>query len=240
MKSSRNELIEKYFENSLSPHQLEEFEELMAIDKEFSSEVEFQKQLKAAIIREERANLKADLQSLDNPTKTYSLRWWHVAAGVVLLIGLTWLASTMINPQPNHLYMTYFEPYPNVVAPVVRGDDNVEDDLKSHAFHLYDQGQYEKAVPVFEQLYRDGGKEYALLYQAVSLMASNRSLEAIPLLDQHDWTVEGRYTEVAHWYLGLAFLDNQQIPKAKIYLQKVEQTSHPLANPAAQLLKRLR
>lgn len=239
MKSNKDLLIERYFENSLSPKELKEFEKLMTIDAEFSTEVDFQKRLKTAIFHEERSNLKAHLQSLDNPTKTYDFRWWYAAAGVVFLIGLSWFVHSIIDSQPSQLYAAYFEPYPNVVSPKVRGNATSEEDLKSKAFHLYDQAQYVEAALAFEKLYRNNEQDYAALYQAISLMASGKPNEAIPLLEQMEWTEEAVYVEVAYWYLALAYLDNQQVAKSRLLLEKVIQRNHHLANPAKQLLDKL-
>lgn len=238
MEIKKERLIEGYFERNLNPEQQREFEELMASDPEFSDAVNFQKKLKTAIKQEERHQLKAYLQKFDKPKNTYRL-WWYAAACLAIGLSLTWWIKSAPSDLPQQLYTAYFEPYPNVIVPIVRGRDQMEKDLKTRAFSLYDQALYEEAVSAFEQLYKDSGQDYAVLYQAISLMASDHPKEAILLLEQKDWESINAYTEIAHWYLALAYLNNEEISKAKIYLQKVAETNHPLASSAVQLLQKL-
>ncbi len=237
MNSDKEILIQRYFENNLDYHQKQKFEELMATDPEFNAEVNFQQKVKKAIELKEISSLKSHLQSIDASKKISSL-WWYAAASVLLLLGITWWISSPGHLKTNQFYTAYFEPYPNVVAPLVRSNQG-DEELASRAFAFYDQGLYGESAVAFEQLYRESRENYALLYQAISLMADGHTEKAIPLLEGQDWSEAPTYTSVASWYLALAYLNNQQASKAEPLLQNVADSDHNLSIPAKKILEEL-
>ncbi|WP_158860391.1 tetratricopeptide repeat protein [Lunatibacter salilacus] len=237
MKSNKELLIEGYFENSLSPLEQNEFERLLKEDAEFAEAVAFHKKLKAAIRLEEREKLKAQLDSVDKPPKPI-YRWWYAAAAVVLIVTMGWWISSQNHDQPEDLYFAYFEPYPNRVKPTVRSN-NDQNGHASQAFHLYDQEQFDKAATAFEEVYKKTDQDYALFYQAISYMASGNPEKAIPLLEQHEWEPENPYYEASHWYMALAYLNDQQIPQTKSHLKKVIDSNGLLSGRARKLLEEM-
>lgn len=238
MKSSREILIDMYFEEKLSSQQKIEFDELMSIDPDFYEEVAFQKALKIAIRKEERENVKSYFQSLDESKQPYKNWWYAAVAAVILLCGISWYLLNPTLMRSQEIYLAYFEPYPNVVAPIVREEQKNEIEVLQ-AFELYEEGKYDAAAIAFEQLYYENGQSYALLYQSISLMASGLPHEAIPLMEQKDWSRDNNYSVIAHWYLALAYLENQEVQKAKIFLQKVADSDHHLAIHAKKISKSL-
>ena len=147
----------------------------------------------------------------------------------------------MLAPMPDQgkeIYLSYFEPYPNVIAPVVR-EGQKPDSLNSKPFLYYDQGDYKAAAKAFGLLFNESNESYALLYQGISLLALGKTNDAISLLEGIDWTFEPSFTAIAYWYLALAYLETGQVPKAKSYLTFVADSDHYLSIQAKQIIQEL-
>ena len=66
---------------------------------------------------------------------------------------LLFLAKSNIQQlNTEQLYAQYFEPYRNVVQPIVRGENKT--DTKSKAFQAYETKNYEDALKYFNTLMR--------------------------------------------------------------------------------------
>lgn len=235
MKSEQEILIEGYLNNTLTALQQQEFGRLMGEDRQFAEEVAFHEKMKTAIRLEERQNLKARFDALDaspHPTKL----WWYAAAAVFVLGVIGWWTSTLFPQNSEDLYHSYFEPYPNTVDPIVRSDAG-QSGLSDQAFEWYDKGDYDKASAAFGDLYKHSQRAQDLFYQAVALMASGHHAEAIPLLEQQK--KDGSFFEAAQWYLGLAYLKDGQVSKAKTHLEKVRDSGGFLSPQAVKLLDEL-
>ncbi len=211
-------LINGYFEGTLTPQEKLLFDDLLKGDSEFSEQVAFNEMTKAAITLEKRKELKAKLQKFEQestPAKK-SRTWLYIAASAVILLGIS-LFFIDQDPSTNKLYAQYFEPYPNTVAPIVRSDS--QRDLKSDAFAAYESENYQKATKLFSQLVSEKNEEFAVFYNAMSLMKLNRIAEASELLENTDWSKT--YNDKALWYLSLCKLKENKIPETKRLLQKL-------------------
>jgi hypothetical protein len=220
MNPEHEELIEKYFSNSLNNEETLLFEKLLQKDPDFKEEYLFQKDLKKALERQQRAEIKAGLEELE---KSYSkksgttLKNWLIAASVALVFGLGYtFYHNYKTQQPNYLFTANFEPYRNVVQPIERGETS--EDIETKAFSAYENKSYYKAINLFNSV-TPKDQEYIQFYKAMSYMALNKNVEAIELLlplatrpdeadDKFGWNAK------ANWYLGLAYLGEDQIEKA--------------------------
>ena len=131
--------IEKYFEGTLSPEETIMFNKLVEDDAVFAATFEYEKNVKRAITLNERKSLKQKLQSFEtSKPKVKSLKIWYAAASIVFIFGLGFYFT---QTSTTTIYDEYYQSYPNVVAPTVRGEN--KDDIKSEAFFEYDNGNYE-------------------------------------------------------------------------------------------------
>lgn len=231
-------LITKYFEQQLSEEEKLLFESLLQNDAEFAKEVAYQKNVKKAITLNEREALKQTLQSFESnkkqPKKTY--QFWAIAAVFLLFFGgLAWFQ--FIQDSPKKLYQEYYQSYPNVVAPVVRGEG--ERNLKSDAFYEYDSGNYEKSLELFSKIYSEEAVDYALFYQAMSLMELNRYEEAIILFDQFKLSDNNSFSPFVKWYKALSYLKLNQKEKAVPLLNELAEKENPQQQMAKNLLGEL-
>jgi len=240
----REELINGYFEGSLSEGQLTEFEALLKTDAEFKSVFEFEKEIQLALKKEERKEIKELFSALNDGKekkskgKVISMRPWLAAASIALLVGIgSWMFlfnSPNINSE--QLYLTNFSPYENVVHPIERG--NQMEDLLSRAFTAYEDEKYEEALTFFKDLNVKQNDAYIDFYEAIVLMQLNRHEESIPLLKNYIKN-NGELKDRAHWYLALAHLKLDDVSNSKKQLEKLIQLGSFKKAAAKDLLENL-
>jgi len=214
------ELIDKYFENTLTPKEQLLFNDLLHSDKDFKSEFVFQKDLKKVISITQTENLKSMLQGfekeLSNNSKVFFLpKKWLIAASIILLIGFGfWFINNSYFPSNEKLYARNFEPYRNIIQPVVRGK-NINS-IEYKAFVAYENKNYHKAINLYNSV-DNTDADYIQFYKAMCYLSLDKTNEAINLLlpvatsnNQSD----KNFNEMANWYLGLAYLKNEENKKA--------------------------
>lgn len=226
--------IEKYFENTLTPEEAADFEKELAEDKELATAFAYEKNVKHAIILNERTALKRQLQSFEPRKKSF--KWMYVAASIVVLLGAcTW--TMFFNSNCDSLYDQYYQTYPNTVAPTVRGENDLG--IKSEAFFAYDSGDYQKSAQLFTTIYNTDRHDYALFYKGLSLMELKKYKEAITAFDQHDYTKNNAFAPFFKWYSALSYLKLGQKEKAISTLETLTKTDNPQKEAASKLLVEL-
>jgi tetratricopeptide (TPR) repeat protein len=242
--NTHDDLITKYFESALSDQEREEFDALLHANAEFQAEVEFQNLVKTAITLNERASLKTQLQALeyDETRKVpkrvlFDWKTWLVAASVVLVM----FSIYHFWPQKQsmqELFAAHFEVYPNLVAPIVRGER--EDALKFRAFEAYDAADYDNAIKLFSELIALGETDYAFFYRGQAALASRKTDLALADFHKHLESNPSAFVVEAHWFLALCYLNLNDKNMAIKHLAIVQQNlGNPFQNQAAQLLTEL-
>lgn len=234
---NKSDLIDKYVQNKASAEELEEIRRLLVDDAAFKRELSFQMGLREAIKRTEGSEIKQYLKGLDQKstgTRRFPLLW-RVAAVLVLVGGLA--AGWFFNIGPNYerLYAENFEPYPNVVAPLVRSGSLQDSQLKE-AFRYYDTEDYTRAAAAFKAAYDNDQIGSANFYYAISVMADGKIDRAIIALEDPDWQIPENYQEATYWYLGLSYLKLGNKESARMYLEKVAAHDGLMKGPAENLL----
>lgn len=216
------DLIEKYFTNDLTPEEQLLFNKQLQKNKDFEKEFRFQKDLKQAIVSNQRDELKSTLQSFESEIQKKSgyqsiPKKWLIAASVILLLGLgSILIKTAYFPSPERLFVQNFEPYRNIIQPVARGE-NINT-IESSAFVAYENKNYHKAINLFNSV-EDPDTTYILFYKAMCQLSINNAAEAIKLLtpiatSAKDKDQDKNFKELSNWYLALAYLKNNEEAKA--------------------------
>lgn len=237
----KNILIEKHLQNNLSSKERLVFDELLKEDSTFKKEVTFQLDLKKVATHVDADNFKNLIATLENKnsSKTTSKRpfiKWMAAASVILLVGLSYMLMPQQKMSNDTIFTSYFTPYQNVVAPIVRGENN--QDGKTAAFLAYEKEDYELAVTLFTELYTDTKEPFYLFYKANALLKLERVEEAVPLLIDHLKT-KGVLTQKTNWYLALAYLKLNETEKAKELLEKIITNNSYHNKKANELLEKM-
>ena len=98
----------------------------------------------------------------------------------------------------------------------------------SKARNYYQKKAYQKAAPLFERLMQDLPdskiRMQAKLYAGISWLGAKNTDKAIPIFEEllaQKSSLSKTYEAEAQWYLGLAFLQKNQLQKAKATLKKL-------------------
>lgn len=215
-------LIDHYFEGTLSLEDQKQFQELLKSDADFASEVHFQKDVKKAITLETRKQLKEQLQEIESvyTPKKSKKQWLYIAAAIVVLIGIL---TFFFNQPPSHdkLFATYINPYPNVVTPIVRGNNEIPE-LQTRAFLAYEQQNFEQASLLFNQLRNETDADFAHFYFGVSSLMKGDAAEAKPAFESVNSS--DKFIEQSDWYLALCLLKLKKAEAATAVLDKIIQS----------------
>jgi len=250
MENNHNDIewIERYLDRSLSTEEKKEMEKRLAGDPELKNKyVEYRKLIEGiryAHLQDKVEQLKTLENSLgpvdlDTPSRQV---WMHTygkylaaAAAVVLFVASYLIFMRPTDPQ--EVFARYFEPYPNVFEPTVRGSG--QDNRRAEAFIAYDRGDYEKAATLFaEQLKLKQEPGLLLLLGNTNLIlgrteeAQNNFLTLIKDFDELDGQ--------AKWYLGLSYLKQGQTEKARLILQELGEPEVTYSKKANELLHEVR
>src|SRR5690606_23544163 len=122
----KEQLIEAYFAQTLTPDQQKRLDWLLQHDPVFSEAFHFEKEVRDTTVYNERENIKGRFRELDKqeikPVRRPTA-WWYAAASIVVLISVVWFfGNRQQHTTTDKLYAQYMEPYPNMVTPKVRGD----------------------------------------------------------------------------------------------------------------------
>ncbi|WP_340199369.1 sigma-70 family RNA polymerase sigma factor [Ascidiimonas sp. W6] len=232
-------LIQKHLKKKLNEQEQSTFDALLASNADFKKEVAFLEDFyKIAEVQAE-ANLRSmlnEFEAIHQPYKKSSKVLWYVAASILVLLAMAYFFTIMQPVSSENLFADSFTPYKNVVHPIARGAQVL--DQKTKAFSTYDNRDYEEAATRFTALYNQTKEPYYLFYQANALIANNEINQAIPLLKKHLKTNDP-LKEKTPWYLAMSYLKLQDTENAKKYLQLVLDQKKYGYKEAEELLKSL-
>lgn len=227
--TKKMKLIERYFNEELSPDELEFFEEEMARDEKFKEEVQ-QFEFVFGGLKEARARkLKANFNEYERQiqkekvsrTSNKRLMGYGIAStlAIALVVFVLNFDSIGGRVQPEAIFSEYFKPYPNVLAPITRSSESSTTKL-SEAMHLYDSKQYDEAILGFNNLIpRSSLKNEILFYKGVALLAKGEASEALYHFELME--NESSFTDQRKWYLSLAYIQLEEIDSAVALLNEI-------------------
>ena len=231
-------LIQKYLQGTLSEAEEQLFQEYAKNDPSFTDDIPFYEGLHYAFAKADYDQTKTQLQSFYKEERHSVWRKWSIAATVLVLmsLGSLWFLNTINSTET--LYAHYFEPYKNVVQPIVRGE--AEKNTKVLAFMAYDDGDYDTAIVYINQLLEDKPEAILALYKANSQLQTDQTEAAIATLESHIKKTDTIYAE-AQWYLALSYLKLDNKEATKSHLSTLLQTNSNFKNKdAIALLKTLK
>lgn len=230
-------LIQKYLQGTLSDAEEQLFQEYIKNDPSFADDIPFYEGLNYAFAKADYDKTKAQLHTFYKEEKRSLWRKWAIAATVLLLFGLGSVFYFNTIHSSERLYAQYFEPYKNVVQPMVRGE--VVKTTKELAFKAYDEGNYKTAVVHLDALLETKPEAILALYKANAQLQINETEAAIVTLESQVQKTDTIYAE-AQWYLALSYLKLDDKVMAKKYLNILLTTNSRFKkNEAYELLKSL-
>ncbi len=219
-------LIDRALFDELSGDGLQEFEAKMA-DPEFREEWKMRQSMHAVIVQKSRAEMKAELQSIENQYPTTpsprKLFIWLTILGVAIVSTVVYfLFSTAATPKtPEQLFIAYYEPYPNEVDPLTKSSSQQH----MSAFQLYESKDYNSAIAEFVPNLTD---ETARWYFGQSMMATGDYQTAEDVFRQFSRSGDSEFAIHATYYLALIYIKEGRINEAKEFLEKLAVSEHPV------------
>ncbi len=219
----KDALIQGYFNHTLSDEELQQFQKYLEMSSDFKLEFETYKDLHLALKHHETETLKTHLKALENDiplTKThwYTKPLWRYAIASIIVIALCY---TFFFRGSEDLYNTYFDVYPNVYQPVVRGDTPTANNT---AFMAYEKSDFNRAVEAFGKSLESDNNSNIRFYYAMSLMNSGNITKAQHELETLS-TLDFKFKTETRWYLTLLYLKLENYDKAKGMLQELNKTN---------------
>ena len=233
--------IEAYHAGQLSGKELEDFLALYKSDPAFAEQVDLFQQAQDAIEALGQQQLKdafrQQYQSNTQKVKPLWSRWYVAAAAAIALLLIFFLVrNNSSTPSPEELYASYesFEP-----LSLERGNSGI-DSLFLIANGLYNEQQYEAAIPLLEKLLENEDfdrKAYAYLHLGIAQLKSGSEKAAVNSLQELD--SDSSFYLQAQWNLALAFLKQENTEEAKKVLQILKTESRTYQKRAQELLEAL-
>ncbi len=244
----RVDLIDKYFENSLSDEEELLFNEYMAQDIEFAEEVEFQIKTKNAFKHNERRKLKSLLDEIDKANQTTIIQekkikpypFYYIAASVAIVIGISYVLYTTLNKSNNPInidFIAYYTPYPNIIEPVTR-NNNDSLSAKSEAFYAYEQALFQSADTLFNALINDQ-EFYPFFYKGIVKIELEDYDSAIYFFNKYIETDESLLLAQSHWNKALSHIALVEYTQAKNTLNKLLEEFSYKQQESIELLEKL-
>ncbi|WP_138433193.1 tetratricopeptide repeat protein [Winogradskyella algicola] len=232
------ERIEAYLNNSLSKEDLLIFENRLQNEEGFAAKVEDIKTVLTGIetqaLKEQLNEFHEDITTQEKETiqfnpKVKSLQWRKIAVAAALIIatGSFWFLNRNSNDQ---LYTDFYSPDPGLPT-TMSSTDNYE---FYEAMVSYKQGHYKEALNTWTKQLKTKVENDTLNYFIGSaLLADKKESDAISYLKEVANNDDSVFKNDAFYYLGLAYLKNNNKEKAIEYLSKSDFTK------AKDLLKKL-
>ena len=232
-------LIEKYLNGTLSPQEIVQFNSLIATETDFAKEVQFQENLQQAVITSEDKAFKKKLQEFEPvkaPRRKF-VRTMLIAASFAILFSVGY---SLLFSKPSHerLFAKNFEAYPNVVNPIVRGENLT--DVETLAFTAYENENYDAAAKHFANQYHQTKDAHALFYGGISELVLKNTSEAQQLFLKYLGGNDSQFTTEATWYLSLTYIKKGDVTSAKELLKVLETSDNDYAKKAKDLLSQLK
>lgn len=220
--------IQAYSKGLLPRIRREKFEERLQNDAEFKAkyeelnpilealeDIDVEEKLKVIIARKK--DNEREIVSLTQEKKTTSLPIQRItnyalAASIMILIGIFWHDFTM----NSRAYGKFYEPETDGI----RGNEAANCPAKT-TLNLYYQRNYKALLDLLEKQPITPCNEY---YKGLCYMEMKDFLKAILSFTETIKTPEQSTKQRAEWYLGLAFLKNNEPEKAKEMMVKILNT----------------
>ena len=137
-----------------------------------------------------------------------------IAAAIIIGIGLFWMNQ---NPSNDRIYAKYFTPDPGLPTTMSTTTNYTFFDGMVN----YKQGDYKTAIAKWTPLeQKSSGNDTLQYFLGVAYLADNNPKKALPYLNETVNNAESVFFEDATFYLGLAYLKEDNIEASRTALEK--------------------
>ncbi len=245
------EELENYLHNELSSEDMASFESELSTNKKLQEEIEFIRDIDAALSESDVMHLRSRLQGLSGAIygdqqaqRSIAGRFGFkkiamatVAASLIFLLGITGLLTR--ESSTNDIYQDFYARYE--ASGTSRSAGITVNKAMAEALQKYERQDYESALELFGQvLAQDPSNMAGHFYSGVSLQETgkySRALEeyATVIVDK-----DNLFTEQAEWYTGLCYLQTHEEKKALRQFRKIAHRGGFYQGKAQEILKKIR
>lgn len=239
------EIIESYFNQTLSEEDNQAFEQRLESDSAFRQAV-YEYQATATFLntvreREQKAFLKkieATMPPVGIPIRRLDFRRWAVAAvGLVLVTVGVWQfwGGGDGGVKLKSLAKDYFEPYP--ALGITMGDEKV--DIKTEALRTYAVNDFKNAIPLLQKAFEVEKDTMLLFYRDIAFIGIGQPGNAednLKVLLNSEIIPH----ELVKWYLALIYIELNQKENALPLLQNVADTEGENQEKAIDLMSKIK
>lgn len=235
----RRNQIDRYVTDQMNKEERIEFEQRMRDHEALAESVHMHRDVLMGIEYYFLKELKQELINSDQQKPKRNIRTYlAIAASTLLLVGAGityYLMSAGANS--NSLFVTYFEPYPNIIAPVTRSS---ETSSYEEVMSLYEAGQYAEVIPELTALIQTYPDSLGLVfYRGISYLGVDQPGKAAADFTAVIKADEKPFLEPSYWYLGLSQLKMGKTEEARTSLQMIVERKGALAKQAREILEEI-
>ena len=225
LNTNDDRLIDKYLAGKLTAEEEVLFAQQIAVDNTFAEEVHFRQNVKRMAQEEGHIQIRNMLKDVDaklDKRQGKRFKWWIASAALLALAALLFLLWPVAEKKatPGELYIAYYEPFPNLIAPIEKGDAAVQD-TKKQAAQAYQRGEYTEAIRLFNSL--ENPDDGAVFYRGLCFLESGQLESAIRDIAKTANSSTAKYQQAAEWYLALLYLKQGKTNDAKVQLDIILQ-----------------
>ncbi|MEM7106736.1 MAG: hypothetical protein AAF519_00825 [Bacteroidota bacterium] len=234
MENKEIELFDAYLNTRLSQREKTAFEQNLNSDTKFQERFEEYKLLVAGIELSGANSLKQKLTSHElSYAKHVGKRplYYKVAASLIFLVAASFLVNYFLSQKSyEELYGDYYSPYPNIVDPVDRSQQNAD----KSPFQLYEEQKYQDAITIFNQANTTDEQRFYLSQSYLALGQFNEALAEATSISQ-----DSRFYSPSQWYIALIHLSVQDTVALQEQLKVIISKGGDYSKRANELMENL-
>ena len=220
------EQIERFLQGDMSPEEKQAFSDRLAGDavlKQTTDEMEMLfLGIQEASLQERLNQYHEDLSAGSNnlksiPKKSFSPKAWLAVAAVLIATAFSIWWFLLKTGKEDDLYARYFQPDPGLPTLMSTTETYTFD----RAMIDYKTGAYAAAIKAWDSLLQLSPQSDTLHYFLGSAwLAMKESKKAIALFEKIIANPRSVFIKDAYWYLGLVWLKEGDITKAKFFIRQ--------------------
>ncbi len=250
--------IDRYVNGEMVEKERDLFEQRMREHAELAQQVHLHRDMLLGMEYYFMQQLKEQLALSDQKKKSFNWPLFlKIAAAVLLAAGLAGVAYyyTQRPADPEQLFLTYFEAYPNTLTQTNRSEaspgepppgealpGDTSDEIAA-ALRDYESGDFTQAAAALNEVLSsaditDDQRTALVFYRGVANLQLGNGRQArsdLAEVIQSDTLL----TEPATWYTGLSYLQDKNVAEAKRIFAQLREARGDYAEQAAKLLNDL-
>lgn len=213
------ELFDNYMNGNLSDDEISVFKDRLNSDSKLKKEFDEYRLIIAGIVEQGANELKEKLkvrEEFHQRSHTNIKMYYKIAAAILLLLAASFLIlKWSYSPDPQSLYLAYYEPYPNIVDPL----DRTGNSEAFSAYQLYELGKYNESIEKLSAIPDNIIKPSSLFYLGQAYMANSELEKALDCLQKIE--DDSNYYQIAQWHIALIFLKLNDIEQVEKQLETI-------------------